>query len=421
METFDVVIVGGGISGLTAASELCRLAECRVLLLEQGDDYQVRLASDSPDLLAGLGGAGTVGGGKLCYPPASGAIWEKTAVRYSHAFSPLLERYIPSKSKTVGEKTEIGCDFKNRYYEKRYVSHLYMRRDMARLIQKLIRAVSRHAVIRTRCRLTGYHSQKGGKLVTYAAEDGPHQVLTRFLVLACGRSFARELPQLLPAGTVIQRPADLGIRLVFPRRSESGFYQAGRDVKLKAVYGDISVRTFCVCSGGELAKARYCGHTYYDGHFSDEVTSEVNLGILARSPRCIGTEAAVKYISSYQDMVEHDISLEQFLCQWESLAKEAEHKELFSVIARFSRSLLDAGQFGTDADEIRVVIPSADRFNPLVKTNEDFRTADPGIWVIGDAAGISRGFVQSCWSACCMAAGLAAELPCGKERSIQWG
>ena len=79
MEKFDVAIVGGGISGLTATSELCRLTSCRVLILEQGQSYLERLSSDSPNLLEGLGGAGTVGGGKLCFPPASGEIWRKTA------------------------------------------------------------------------------------------------------------------------------------------------------------------------------------------------------------------------------------------------------------------------------------------------------------------------------------------------------
>lgn len=424
MENFDVVIVGGGISGLTAASELCRLTHCRVLLLEQGDTYQNRLASDSPNLLAGLGGAGTIGGGKLCYPPASGAIWKKTAPRYSHAFYPHLERYMLSGAFAHEHSTmklEKGCDFKNRYYEKRYASKLLLRHDMEQLIQELIRAVRRQAVIRTCCRFMEYCNYGDKKLVTYTAKDGSHQVSTRFLVLACGRSFARELPQLLPAEAVVQHPVDLGIRLVFPRRSNSGFYRAGQDVKLKAVYGDVSVRTFCVCSGGELAKVQYYGQTYYDGHFGDNLTSEVNLGILARSPYCVGTEAAIRYLAAYQDMVGQDITLAQFLRCWKSIPKVEEHRLLFSAIARFCQSLLDAEQLGANVDKIRVAMPSADRFNPLVQTDEDFCTADPSIWVVGDAAGISRGFVQSCWSGYCAASGLAEKLLFRKERIIQWG
>lgn len=424
MENFDVVIVGGGISGLTAASELCRLTHCRVLLLEQGDAYQDRLVSDSPDLLTGLGGAGTVGGGKLCYPPASGTIWKKTALRFSRSFYPRMERCLTShisSPELSTKKTEMNCDFKNRYYEKRYPSKLLLRQDMEQLIRELIRTVSRQTVIRTHCRFLEYCDDGNKKLVTYTTGDFSHQILTRFLVLACGRSFARELPQFLPAETVVQHPADLGIRLVFPRRSSGGFYRAGQDIKLKAAYGDVSVRTFCVCSGGKLAKAQYYGQTYYDGHFGDDLTSAVNLGILARSPHCVGTEAAIRYLAAYQDMVDQDITLDQFLHCWEGLPKMEEHRALFSAIARFAQSLLNAGQLGANADEIRVAMPSADRFNPLVQTDEDFRTTDPSIWVIGDAAGISRGFVQSCWSGCCAASGLAAELLFRKEQVKQWG
>lgn len=425
MEHYDVVIVGGGISGLSAANELCRLTPCRVLILEQGGSYQERLSSSSPNLLEGLGGSGTVGGGKLCYPPASGEIWRKTASRYSRAFYRQMKwQFSPFVS---GCDSSTGClnpdyDFKNHYYQKTYGSELLKQRDMARFIQGLIQAISWRATLRTNSRMIGYCDHTNGKMIFYTDTDGQtHSVHARFLMLACGRSFARELPSLLPADYVVQQPADLGIRLVFPRRKGGGFYQAGKDVKLKANYGHVSVRTFCVCSGGALAKLRYYGQTCYDGHFGNEISSKVNLGILARSPFCVGTEAAIEYLAAYQDMAEQNISLDWFLKNWNSLPKVEEHRELFSAIARFSGALLASGQFGVGAEEIRVAMPSADRLNPLVRTDKDFCTPDPGVLVIGDAAGISRGFVQSCWSGYCAAAGIAEALSCEMNRDILWG
>lgn len=425
MENFDVVIVGGGISGLTAANELSRLTSCRTLILEQGDSYQERLASASPNLLEGLGGAGTVGGGKLCYPPASGEIWRKTASRYPRAFHQKMERqfspHVPRWSDS-GKAISAVHDFRSRYYEKAYASELLRQRDMEQFIQKLILSVSRRATLRTHSRLTGYRDHEDGKIAFYSDAGGQiRSVHTRFLVLACGRSFARELSQLLPTDHIVQQPVDLGIRLVFPRREAGGFYQAGRDVKLKANYEGVSVRTFCVCSGGILAKLRYYGQTYYDGHFGDEIAPEVNLGILARSDECVGTEAAISYLAAYQDMAEREISLGWFLKNWKSLLKTEAHRRIFSAVARFSSTLLASGQLGAGEEEIRVAMPSADRFNPLVKTNEDFCTPDPNVWVIGDAAGISRGFIQSWWSGYCAAEGLAAELSREKGSAILWG
>lgn len=239
---------------------------------------------------------------------------------------------------------------------------------MNRFIRELLQSVNRWAVLRTNSRLTGYRDHEAGKIVFYTGTDGKtHSVSTRFLVLACGRSFARELPSFLPTDHVVQQPVDLGIRLVFPRRKDSKFFQVGKDVKLKTDYGDISVRTSCVCSGGALANLRYYGQTYYDGHFGNDISAEDNMGILARSADCVGTESAIAYLAAYQDMVDRVISLKWFLKNWERLPKEEKHRKIFFGVAQMSNSLLASGQLGADADEVRVVMPSADRFNPLVR------------------------------------------------------
>lgn len=425
MEQFDVVIVGGGTSGLTAADNLCRQVPCRVLILEQGNSYLERLSSDSPNLLEGLGGAGTVGGGKLCFPPASGEIWLKTASQYSRIFYQQMKQQF-SRFSTVPNSSPseavINCDFTNSCYEKIYDTRLLRQQDMSRFIQDLIQSASRRAVLRTNSRLTGYRNDADGKIVFYTGADGQtYKIRTRFLVLASGRSFARELPRILPASHVIQQPADLGIRLLFPRRKSGIFYQAGQDVKLKADYGDVSVRTFCVCSGGSLAALHYYGQTCYDGHFGNEISQEVNIGILARLADCTGTEAAIEYLTAYQDLANRNISLGWFLRNWEGISKKPEHKKLFSAIARFADFLLSSGRLGAGAEETRVAMPSADRLNPLVRTNGEFCTPDPRVWVIGDAAGISRGFIQSCWSGFCAAAGLAEKFSHEEGRGILWG
>lgn len=427
MEKFDVVIVGGGISGLVAANELCRLSSplCRILILERGNTYQNRLNSDSPNLLEGLGGAGTVGGGKLCFPPASGEIWGKTSFRYIHDFIPLMKHYFsPFTPQRIYDSSCTGtnCDFNHHYYEKLYSSQLLSKEDMARFVQGLIdQALRNQVVIRTNSCLTDYVNCNDGKLLSYTDSDGRIcKIHTRHLVLACGRSMAKELPVLLPSAYVVQQPTDLGIRLVFPLQKGGKFSRIGQDVKLKANYGDVLVRSFCVCSGGELAKIHYHGQIYYDGHFGDQISSTVNLGILARSSGCIGTDAAIQYLRSYQDMVDEEITLSWFLNHWSNLAKTEEHRKIFEAIARFANSLLISGQLSAEADEIRVVMPSIDHFNPIVKTNENFRTPDPRIWVIGDAAGISRGFIQSFWSGHCAAMELATELSSEKDFAL-WG
>lgn len=429
MEKFDVVIIGGGISGLMIANELCRLSlsPCRILILEQGDAYQDRLRSGMPNLLEGLGGAGTTHGGKLCYPPASGEVWKKTGFKYTDIYSlvQLMKHYYLSFApQGVYGCDYIGsnCNFEHGFHEKLYSSQLLPKGYMISFIQGLIdRALYNQVMIRTNSSFSKYLDCVDGKLLSYTDAAGvTRNIHTRHLVLACGRSFAMGLPALLPSNYVLQQPADLGIRLVFPLTKNGKFSQIGRDVKIKANYGNVSVRSFCVCSGGELAKITYCNQVYYDGHFERKISSMVNLGILARSSEIIGTEAAIQYIRSYQDMVDSKNTLSWFLNNWFDLAKTKKHQKVFEAIAHFSDSLLVSGQLPANPDEIYVVMPSIDHVNPVVKTDKNFRTPDPRVWVVGDATGISRGFIQSFWSGHCAAVELARELSSEKDFAL-WG
>ena len=59
------------------------------------------------------------------------------------------------------------------------------------------------------------------------------------------------------------------------------------------------------------------------------------------------------------------------------------------------------GVINRKLNEYPVSLPSVDRINPRIAINENFETPLRNVYVVGDATGISRGFIQSMWSAYC--------------------
>ena len=70
-----IAIIGAGLSGLTMAYNIKRNCGANVVIFEKGKCYIERIEVESNELLCGEGGAGTVFGGKLCFPPASSGVW----------------------------------------------------------------------------------------------------------------------------------------------------------------------------------------------------------------------------------------------------------------------------------------------------------------------------------------------------------
>jgi 2-polyprenyl-6-methoxyphenol hydroxylase-like FAD-dependent oxidoreductase len=69
----DVVVIGAGPAGLSAAAELARTHDC--LLVDLGRDADQRDRDDAADILAGIGGAGLFSDGKHSFWPSASALW----------------------------------------------------------------------------------------------------------------------------------------------------------------------------------------------------------------------------------------------------------------------------------------------------------------------------------------------------------
>lgn len=403
MKNNQVYIIGGGLSGLSAAISLAQLENTNVTILEQGFDYNTRLQSTDSNLLCGLGGAGTLGGGKLCFPPASGRIWAKTSYLCSEFWSFKQYYFGDLLSKTPTSPHPLIRRDESRLSWKKYDSSVVFKDSMNKWVSELILTATTLGVrIRCHCTYLTHQKEMQGFAVSFRNEDGCIERQTvNYLLFATGRTSAPMLNAIFHPQT--SPMPDLGIRLSIDRNQEYVFSSIGRDIKLKSTIGDFSVRTFCVCSGGNSTLVTKGQHQYYDGHFTECDTGITNLGILARSKAYSGITAADDFLTSMQKYVTADMSLKDFLNYRRLLTRNNQYNLLFDVIAEFIHRLQDAGCITQNPSSIPVMIPSVDRLNTMIVTDWGFQSIQPGIYVIGDATGLSRGFVQAMWSGYCAA------------------
>lgn len=407
-EMKKVAIVGAGLSGLVMAYNISKRNDVHVVILERGKRFEDRKASVGADLVSGEGGAGTVCGGKLCFPPASSGVWRRSRLRkkeFMEFKEFCLDSFITSKNFPTTITSTENFSMRSNMFLKEYPSVFLQKAEMQAFVCNLLDAVKKQGVaILHNCEFIDYEKSKE-KFVIKCKNNNREEILGNYdyLILASGRLSSDQIPKWIRTkNAIVMQNPDLGIRFTTNFDKDSIFGDIGKDVKVKAKFGDIGVRTFCVCSGGNKAIVDINGMKYYDGHFEDEITNQVNLGILARSPYIHGYEGAALYCACLESYLNSDYSLKDFVeCSDRLIKNTIIFSDILTSIKKFIFLLMQGGMIDENLDKYPVYFPSVDKLNPIIKTNQYFETTYDNLYIIGDAVGISRGFVQSMWSAYC--------------------
>lgn len=406
-----IAIIGAGLSGLMTAHIVKQSIDAEVIVLEKGDTYERRINSKHPSLVCGIGGAGTIYGGKFCMPPSSSRVWEKTnfnQARFEH-FSNICINSFTTKEEQYKYKPTINkIDFSHLSHNievKDYQSILYNKSKMQDFIKNILKClILQKVIIKNGCDIKSIEKNNRGFKVKYLVEklDINYEYYD-IVIMASGRESASNIQKILDGMIpVFLTNPDMGIRINMNLDELGGSDIVGKDLKLKAKIGDIGVRTFCACSGGDKTIVDSKELLYYDGHFGDELTKKSNVGILARNPRLYGYESAIRYCDIMKNFLNEDLSLKDF-CNYSNrfVGNNYSFEELMSAIKEYIRLLQEGGILGNNLDIYQAWLPSVDRLNPYIHTNRSFETSCPNLYVVGDAAGISRGFVQALWTAYC--------------------
>lgn len=393
-----VLIVGGGLSGLTAAAILCPTEGIEITLLEQGPQFDSRGETDR-GRVEGLGGAGTRAGGKLCFPPASSGAWTFGNWTPSRFWSVLR------KAGLVGSDIAFNMNVFLPTYPRaasgQYQSTLITRETFARFVRGLLEYIESNGVqVKADTRATSIRKTglSEGFLVEARNGAAAFSLVSDYVIVATGRSSASTIRQLLPPeADVVDNAPDLGFRVSMPYEPSGPFSRVGRDPKIKRHYGKVGVRTFCVCSRGEATQVEACGLRYFDGHYGGTLTDTVDFGILARDEMLKGFDVVRRYCTESRRRFEGIDTLADFVHEVSQDKGDDEFGRLYDALARFVFDLSSSGWLSVPLDECSVSIPSVDRLNPRVAVDESCETAISGLYVVGDALGVSRGFLQSIW------------------------
>jgi len=410
-----VFIIGAGLSGLISAYLLKKDAKSpiNIVVFEKGLSFEKRLSSQTPNLVSGTGGAGTLFGGKFCYPPASSGIWKKTLFSTDKfesfekdCITPFLGKISENKNNKSFCPSAECIDFQTGLLRKEYVSYLVTKDELNNFVVTLVNKLEAMNVkINNECIFKGFEKKSNGYIVSYS-NNNENKIIKEqcdCIIFSTGRDSAKIISNWLSEITplTLSNP-DLGLRLSMPLKDIEAFNCIGKDVKVKKRFGDISVRTFCVCSGGNKAEILMNGFSYYDGHFDNKLTKTVNLGILARDKNIKGFEAVELYCNSLKKYLYSDFTLKDFLKHSEKLITSSNmFDNTLLAVKSFILLLQKKGIIGSDSNHYPLWLPSVDNLNLKVEIDSNCETKTKNVYVVGDATGLSRGFIQSLWSSYC--------------------
>lgn len=409
MEKTKVVFIGAGVGNLLAANYLHEHLGNDFLILEKGSAQDERNCPGARNAhclnctvcqtASGTGGANALNGNKLCHFPASRSVVDFGG----EELEPPAMNYIRSFSRAITENARSERTTTSAF--KYYHSDIFTRSDFAELIRNLSREIKNR--IRNNEEVIGIRCLEKSVIVEthrniYEAER---------IVFGTGRSSYRFLADFLSDnGFAYERLSqDIGIRVEGPRElfSETYYYQV--DPKLKFSYPEGSGRTFCAHNQGKVVPVQLGSSSYADGAFGDFSTGLNNIALMVRTSAPLSIDKLEHWAKEMNRQAKGNLFMGEVsmseprkaMLQILELIKQfptSNHARLFERLLR-DLFIGEHAIFRFDATApltMKVYAPAIDRYWIRPALNRDFSLKGNGnIYVIGDAAGLSRGFLQA--------------------------
>ncbi|HHW27371.1 MAG TPA: NAD(P)/FAD-dependent oxidoreductase [Firmicutes bacterium] len=457
---WDVIIVGAGPAGIFAAIEFARKAPgLSVLLLDKGRSLANRICPRegqvggclecSPcSITSGWGGAGAFSDGKLTLTTRFGGFLDEYL---SPGHLQGLIDYID------GIWREFGAPDRLYGTDSEAISALVTRAARAGLdlvpgkirhlgtencpaiLEGMYKYLSSRIEIRTGTRVERFLVE-GGRIAGVELEGGRTE-RCKFLIAAPGREgaqwFAEEARRL--GLSAENNPVDIGVRVEVPAVITDEITEKVWEPKIhyySKSFDDL-VRTFCVCPRGEVVTENSCGVVTVNGHSRSCSTSEnTNFAILVSKTFTEPFKEPIeygKYIASLANMLGGGVIVQRLGDLWEGRR---------STEKRLSKSMVQPSLKEATPGDLTLVLPyrhiknimemleALDRLIPgvwskstllygvevkfyslRVKVNSRMETEIPGLYAVGDGAGVTRSLAQASASGVEAARSVVSSLP----------
>ncbi len=423
---YDVILVGAGPAGIFACLELVKAnPKLKVALIDMGERVEKR---DGGDVMCGFGGAGTYSDGKLQFTPKLSherTFHLITPEKYQDILNYIDEIFVSfgvtgveyPKNKEEVESMVEEAERKGMELIVRRAKHVGTNK-LKSVIKKIQDNLNGKVQLIMNTKIEDL-LEKNGRCIGVVDDKG-NRYLSDKVLMSVGRVSAKWLQDIASKHKIEYHydMVEVGVRVEFLESVMKRYADALYEIVFKirtSTFDDI-MRTFCTCPNGFVAMENYKGYVCVNGHSnSDHLSKNSNFAFVSEVHLTEPVENSIAYAESIAKLTSTIGGGKPILQRLADLRKGRR-----STWSRLSNSIVTPSLTDVTPGDISMALPhrivvdileglekldevmpgindgSTLLYAPEVKfrsskvtTTPDMQTTLPGVYVAGDASGLS--------------------------------